>query len=137
MTATLIDGKAFAARLRERVGARALEFAAAAGRKPGLAVVLVGDDPASQVYVGSKGKATLAANMNSYEHRLPADTSAATLAGLSVMPTALAADPARKPSCRNVRQAPSTSPPPSRPAQVSRVMSYAVAATSASTRANT
>ena len=82
MTATLIDGKAFAARLRERVGARALEFAAAAGRKPGLAVVLVGDDPASQVYVGSKGKATLAANMNSYEHRLPADTDSATLLAL-------------------------------------------------------
>ena len=74
MTANLIDGKAFAARLREKVGAGALEFAEAAGRKPGLAVVLVGEDPASQVYVGSKGKATVAANMNSYEHRLPADT---------------------------------------------------------------
>ena len=74
MTATRIDGKAFAAKLRERVGVRALEFAQQAGRKPGLAVVLVGDDPASQVYVGSKGKATIAANMNSYEHRLPADT---------------------------------------------------------------
>ncbi len=74
MTATRIDGKAFAARLRERVGVRALEFAEAAGRKPGLAVVLVGEDPASQVYVRSKGKATLAANMESFEHRLPADT---------------------------------------------------------------
>lgn len=82
MTATRIDGKAFAARLRERVGESALKFAEAAGRKPGLAVVLVGDDPASQVYVGSKGKATLAANMNSYEHRLPADTSAAALLAL-------------------------------------------------------
>ncbi len=79
MTATRIDGKAFAAGLRERVGASAAEFAKSAGRKPGLAVVLVGDDPASQVYVGSKGKATLAANMNSYEHRLPDDTSAADL----------------------------------------------------------
>ena len=74
MTASRIDGKAFAASLREKVGAHALEFAEAAGRKPGLAVVLVGEDPASQVYVGSKGKATVAANMNSYEHRLPADT---------------------------------------------------------------
>ena len=74
MSASRIDGKAFAASLREKVGARALEFAEAAGRKPGLAVVLVGEDPASQVYVGSKGKATVAANMNSYEHRLPADT---------------------------------------------------------------
>lgn len=74
MTATRIDGKAFAARLRERVGERAVAFAQAAGRKPGLAVVLVGDDPASHVYVGSKGKATVAANMASFEHRLPADT---------------------------------------------------------------
>lgn len=82
MTATRIDGKAFAARLRERVGERALQFAAAAGRKPGLAVVLVGDDPASQVYVGSKGKATVAANMESFEHRLPADTSEAELLAL-------------------------------------------------------
>ncbi len=82
MTATKIDGKAFASALRERVGASALEFANAAGRKPGLAVVLVGDDPASQVYVGSKGKATLAANMNSFEHRLPDDTSEADLLAL-------------------------------------------------------
>jgi methylenetetrahydrofolate dehydrogenase (NADP+)/methenyltetrahydrofolate cyclohydrolase len=82
MTATRIDGKAFALKLRELVGASALEFAAAAGRKPGLAVVLIGDDPASQVYVGSKGKATLAANMNSFEHRLPDDTSAADLLAL-------------------------------------------------------
>ncbi|MEL7198131.1 MAG: bifunctional methylenetetrahydrofolate dehydrogenase/methenyltetrahydrofolate cyclohydrolase FolD [Pseudomonadota bacterium] len=79
MTATRIDGKAFAAKLRERVGEHAVAFAEKAGRKPGLAVVLVGDDPASQVYVGSKGKATLAANMESYEHRLPDDTSEAEL----------------------------------------------------------
>ena len=51
MTATRIDGKAFAARLRERVGEAALGFAEKAGRKPGLAVVLVGEDAASQVYV--------------------------------------------------------------------------------------
>ena len=75
MAAERIDGKAFAARLRERVGEQAVAFEAASGRKAGLAVVLVGDDPASQVYVGSKGKATLAANMNSFEHRLAEDTS--------------------------------------------------------------
>ena len=82
MTATRIDGKAFAARLRERVGSHALTFADAAGRKPGLAVVLVGEDPASQVYVGSKGQATIAANMESFEYRLPTDTSEADLLAL-------------------------------------------------------
>ncbi|MFL0354882.1 bifunctional methylenetetrahydrofolate dehydrogenase/methenyltetrahydrofolate cyclohydrolase FolD [Erythrobacter sp. GH1-10] len=82
MTATRIDGKAFAARLRERVGDHAARFAEVAGRKAGLAVVLVGEDPASDVYVRSKGKATLAANMESFEHRLPADTSSAALLAL-------------------------------------------------------
>ena len=82
MTATRIDGKAFAAQLRERVGEMATAFSGQAGRKAGLAVVLVGDDPASQVYVGSKGKATVAANMNSFEHRLPDDTSAEDLLAL-------------------------------------------------------
>ncbi|MEL7446159.1 MAG: bifunctional methylenetetrahydrofolate dehydrogenase/methenyltetrahydrofolate cyclohydrolase FolD [Pseudomonadota bacterium] len=79
MTATRIDGKAFAARLRERVGEASAEFCGKAGRKPGLAVVLVGEDAASQVYVRSKGKATIAANMESFEHRLPVDTSEADL----------------------------------------------------------
>lgn len=74
MTAEVIDGKAAAARLRERVGKLALEFARQVGRQPGLAVVLIGEDAASQVYVGAKGKATVAANMNSFEHHLPADT---------------------------------------------------------------
>lgn len=82
MTATRIDGKAFAARLRERVGEYAAKFEEAAGRKAGLAVVLVGDDPASQVYVGSKGKATVAANMASFEHRLPDDTTSEDLLAL-------------------------------------------------------
>ncbi len=82
MSAALIDGKAFAASLRERVGAVAADFAAKAGRKAGLAVVLVGEDPASNVYVRSKGKATLEANMASFEHRLPADTSEADLLAL-------------------------------------------------------
>jgi methylenetetrahydrofolate dehydrogenase (NADP+)/methenyltetrahydrofolate cyclohydrolase len=74
MAAEIIDGKAFAADLRTRVGALATRFEEQAGRKAGLAVVLVGEDAASQVYVGAKGKATLAAGMASFEHRLPADT---------------------------------------------------------------
>ncbi|MCP3730497.1 bifunctional methylenetetrahydrofolate dehydrogenase/methenyltetrahydrofolate cyclohydrolase FolD [Sphingomonas sp. MG17] len=82
MTAEIIDGKAFAAGLRARVGDVAAAFEAAAGRKAGLAVVLVGEDPASAVYVRSKGKATLAANMASFEHKLPADTDQATLIAL-------------------------------------------------------
>ena len=73
MPAHIIDGKAFAATLRERVGVEARRFEAEAGRKAGLAVVLVGEDPASQVYVRSKGKATLEAGMASFEHKLPAD----------------------------------------------------------------
>ncbi len=82
MAAEVIDGKALAARLRERVGAAARRFEAASGRKPGLAVVLVGDDPASQVYVRSKGKATLEAGMASFEHRLPAAAREAELLAL-------------------------------------------------------
>ena len=82
MSAELIDGKAFAAGLRARVGEAAAEFEAKAGRKAGLAVVLVGDDPASAVYVRSKGKATVAANMASFEHRLPADTDQDSLIAL-------------------------------------------------------
>lgn len=82
MTAALIDGKAFAAQLRERVGAEARRFEAKSGRKAGLAVVLVGADPASQVYVRSKGKATLEAGMASFEHRLDADTTEAELLAL-------------------------------------------------------
>ncbi len=74
MTAEIIDGKAFAAGLRARVGELAAAFTPQAGRAPGLAVVLVGEDPASAVYVRSKGKATREAGMESFEHRLPADT---------------------------------------------------------------
>ncbi len=74
MTAATIDGKAFAQGLRERVAAAVPAFVAATGRAPGLAVVLVGEDPASQVYVRSKGKSTLEAGMASFEHRLPAET---------------------------------------------------------------
>jgi methylenetetrahydrofolate dehydrogenase (NADP+)/methenyltetrahydrofolate cyclohydrolase len=73
VTGKIIDGKAFAAALRGRIAQQAARFEQAAGRKAGLAVVLVGEDPASQVYVKSKGKQTLEAGMASFEHRLPAD----------------------------------------------------------------
>lgn len=74
MTATLIDGKAFAAGLRERI-ADEVKALKDRGITPGLAVVLVGEDPASQVYVRSKGKQTVQVGMNSYEHKLSADIS--------------------------------------------------------------
>jgi methylenetetrahydrofolate dehydrogenase (NADP+) / methenyltetrahydrofolate cyclohydrolase len=70
--AKLIDGKAVAAGLRARVAATVPAFRAATARVPGLAVVLVGNDAASQVYVGSKKKATVEAGMASFEHLLPA-----------------------------------------------------------------
>lgn len=82
MTARIIDGKAFAAGLRARVAEAAAQVTAQCGRKPGLAVVLVGEDPASAVYVRSKGKATVAAGMESFEHRLPEDRSQAVLEAL-------------------------------------------------------
>jgi len=72
MTADIIDGKAFAAGLRGRIAAAVPDFVARAGRKPGLAVVLVGEDPASQVYVRSKGKMTVEVGMASFEHKLDA-----------------------------------------------------------------
>jgi len=75
MTAKVIDGKAFAARLRDRIAGYARAFEAQTGRKAGLAVVLVGEDPASEVYVRSKARATVEAGMASFEFRLPADTS--------------------------------------------------------------
>ena len=75
MAAALIDGKAFAEGVRARVAKGVATFAAKAGRAPGLAVVLVGEDPASQIYVRAKGKAVAAAGMASFEHRLPATTS--------------------------------------------------------------
>ena len=82
MTASAIDGKAFAEGLRARVAAAVPAFRSATGRAPGLAVVLVGEDPASAVYVRSKGKATLAAGMESFEHRLDAATSQDALLAL-------------------------------------------------------
>lgn len=74
-TATLIDGKTIAASLREEVGRKVAAMKADHGVTPGLAVVLVGENPASQVYVRNKGKQTREAGMNSYEHHLDADTS--------------------------------------------------------------
>ncbi|QIE40650.1 bifunctional methylenetetrahydrofolate dehydrogenase/methenyltetrahydrofolate cyclohydrolase FolD [Meridianimarinicoccus aquatilis] len=70
MSGLLIDGKGFASGLRDRVGL-AVSGLSAAGIVPGLAVVLVGEDPASQVYVRSKGRQTVEAGMRSFEHRLP------------------------------------------------------------------
>ena len=82
MTASLIDGKAFAAGLRERVAARAAGFASQTGRAPGLAVVLVGEHPPSAAYVRSKAKATIEAGMESFEHKLPAGISQSQLIAL-------------------------------------------------------
>ncbi|MCP5386071.1 MAG: bifunctional methylenetetrahydrofolate dehydrogenase/methenyltetrahydrofolate cyclohydrolase FolD [Novosphingobium sp.] len=82
MSAEIIDGKAFAADLRARVADYAATFAQAAGRKAGLAVVLVGEDPASKVYVASKGRATIECGMASFEHKLPADTAQEALIAL-------------------------------------------------------
>ncbi len=81
-TDNIIDGKLFASNLRQRVGATVPSFQAATGRVPGLAVVLVGSDAASQVYVGSKKKATVEAGMASFEHLLPVDTNQADLIAL-------------------------------------------------------
>lgn len=82
MSAEIIDGKAFAATVREKVATHVARLKEEAGIVPGLAVVLVGEDPASQVYVRSKGKQTVEVGMNSYEHKLAADTSEADLLAL-------------------------------------------------------
>lgn len=91
MTATLIDGKAIAAALRAEMAARVADLRAKGHRPPGLAVVLVGEDPASQVYVASKAKQTVEIGMRSFEHRLPATTGEADLLALIAR---LNADPA-------------------------------------------
>ena len=82
MTAQIIDGKAFAATVRGQVAEQVARLKSDHGITPGLAVVLVGEDPASQVYVRSKGKQTVEVGMNSYEHKLDADTSEADLLAL-------------------------------------------------------
>jgi len=78
----IIDGKAFAEDLRKRIAAEVAAMKQAHGLTPGLAVVLVGEDPASKVYVGSKAKQTKEVGMNSFEHRLPESTSQAELLAL-------------------------------------------------------
>jgi methylenetetrahydrofolate dehydrogenase (NADP+)/methenyltetrahydrofolate cyclohydrolase len=75
MTARRIDGKAAAKAIRERVAARVPAFVGKAGRAPGLATVLVGEDPASAVYVRSKNRATAESGMVSFAHNLPDTTS--------------------------------------------------------------
>ena len=80
--ATIIDGKAFSANLRGEIARQVAVLKQAHSITPGLAVVLVGEDPASQVYVRSKGKQTVEAGMNSYEHKLDASTSQADLLAL-------------------------------------------------------
>ena len=79
MTATLMDGKAFAGRVREQVANHVARLKEEHGIVPGLAVVLVGEDPASQVYVRSKGKQTVEVGMKSVEHKLDVNTSEADL----------------------------------------------------------
>lgn len=78
----IIDGKAFAEDLRRKIAAQVAAIKQAHGHVPGLAVVLVGDDPASRVYVGSKAKQTKEVGMNSFEHRLPDTTGQAALLAL-------------------------------------------------------
>jgi methylenetetrahydrofolate dehydrogenase (NADP+)/methenyltetrahydrofolate cyclohydrolase len=80
--ARIIDGKAFAEGLRARIAEGVRDLQAKHGLKPGLAVVLAGEDPASKVYVANKAKQTVEAGMNSWEHKLPADTSEADLLAL-------------------------------------------------------
>ncbi|WP_127108000.1 bifunctional methylenetetrahydrofolate dehydrogenase/methenyltetrahydrofolate cyclohydrolase FolD [Pararhodobacter zhoushanensis] len=82
MGAELIDGKAFAGKIRAQVAEHVARLKSGHGLTPGLAVVLVGEDPASEVYVRSKGKQTLEAGMASFEHKLPADTTQADLLAL-------------------------------------------------------
>ena len=90
-TAALIDGKAFAAGLRDRIGTAIADLKSKYGTVPGLAVVLVGEDPASQVYVRNKGRQTIESGMASFEHTLDAATSQESLLKLI---TTLNADPA-------------------------------------------
>ena len=82
MTARIIDGKVAAAELRAAIAVEVAKFRVTKGRAPGLAVVLVGEDPASAVYVRNKGKATVEAGMESFEHKLSADTSESELLAL-------------------------------------------------------
>lgn len=82
MSAEIIDGKAFAADVRARVAENVSRLKSENGITPGLAVIIVGEDPASEVYVRNKGRQTLEAGMNSIEHKLPAEVSADDLYAL-------------------------------------------------------
>ena len=82
MTATIIDGKAIAADLRARVAAEVRRLAEAHGLVPGIAVVLVGHDPASEVYVRSKTRQVVESGMRSFDHRLPETASEAEMLDL-------------------------------------------------------
>lgn len=82
MSATIIDGKAFAAKVRSEVASHVTRLKSEHGITPGLAVVLVGEDPASQVYVRNKGKQTLEVGMASFEHKMDAAASEADLLDL-------------------------------------------------------
>jgi methylenetetrahydrofolate dehydrogenase (NADP+)/methenyltetrahydrofolate cyclohydrolase len=82
MSANIIDGKAFAASVRQKVASKVADLKETHSITPGLAVVLVGEDPASQVYVRSKGKQTIEVGMNSFEHKLDVDTPEEVLLGL-------------------------------------------------------
>ena len=79
MVAKLIDGKSFAVQIRSEIATQVKGLLDSKGIKPGLAVILVGEDPASQVYVRNKGKQTIEAGMNSYEYKLDSSTSRETL----------------------------------------------------------
>jgi len=78
----VIDGKAVAAEVRERARLGVEELVASGGPVPGLATILVGDDPASQIYIRNKGEACRAAGMQAFDHRLPADSSQDEVADL-------------------------------------------------------
>ena len=82
MSANIIDGKAFAASVRQKVASKVADLKETHSITPGLAVVLVGEDPASQVYVRSKGKQTIEVGMNSFEHKLDVDTPEGVLLAL-------------------------------------------------------
>ena len=82
MSANIIDGKAFAASVRQKVASKVADLKETHSITPGLAVVLVGEDPASQVYVRSKGKQTIEVGMNSFEHKLDVNTPEEVLLGL-------------------------------------------------------
>ncbi len=107
--ATILDGKKIAESVRLAVKDRVAAFTASAGRPPGLDVVLVGDDPASQVYVGAKEKASAEVGVRGRVHRLPADTSEAALLALLAQ---LSADDAvdgilvQLPLPKHIREAP-------------------------------